>query len=590
LLVRRRWFPAVATGLAFAVLSTAATAQDTPRDVTHARLGAPDLSLRRVSFLPAKAAPGDSIRVTYSLKNSGRTRAGATVTRIFLSRDRRRDSRDVRLPGKDAVGRVGVNRMSRGRLRSSVPLTLPPGRYRVIACADTSRRLRERREGNNCRSSAKRLVVALAPDRRSALIGRAGGLVALPHVAAIGFAPGALGRETRVDLSAVRDRSIAPLFDGARSFFSAAGTPPYEVRVAVGTAQPQSDAVLVLDVPADVRAGVPPGSEIRVLLLNVWQDETERLESFELTQERFPADAETVTVRVPSYFFTDADQRTGRFRITAVLMSTPTAPAGPPQAARTKSSVTPQRAGACGGTSLAPPLAGELEVRSKFGPRKDPLTGVKSYHHGVDYKAGLGTPVMAAADGTVKAVYSNMSGYGHRIEIAHTGGGITSYSHLANGFAEEAKVGADVRQGDVIAKSGNTGSRSTGPHLHFEYSPPGKLHDRDGKIDPTPCLDPTVPGSITVRDNGALQDDSFEIRINGDFKCRTSPGGSNTCAISGLRSKQTIDLAITVTEAPDDEGTYEIVLSDGLLFDTGSSEESDTLPQGVTVNYEVRVP
>jgi murein DD-endopeptidase MepM/ murein hydrolase activator NlpD len=86
-------------------------------------------------------------------------------------------------------------------------------------------------------------------------------------------------------------------------------------------------------------------------------------------------------------------------------------------------------------------------------------------HTGVDWANKIGTPILAAGNGTIiKAEWD--SGYGRRIEIQHANGYVTSYSHQS-AFAKGIAPGVKVRQGQVIGFLGNTGL-STGPHLHYE--------------------------------------------------------------------------------------------------------------------------
>jgi len=87
-------------------------------------------------------------------------------------------------------------------------------------------------------------------------------------------------------------------------------------------------------------------------------------------------------------------------------------------------------------------------------------------HEGIDISVPEGTPIRAAADGTVILEQSEYEsgGYGNYTCVDHGGGLSTCYAHQSS-FA--ASVGARVSQGDVIGYSGNTG-HSTGPHLHFE--------------------------------------------------------------------------------------------------------------------------
>jgi peptidoglycan DL-endopeptidase CwlO len=87
-------------------------------------------------------------------------------------------------------------------------------------------------------------------------------------------------------------------------------------------------------------------------------------------------------------------------------------------------------------------------------------------HEGIDISVPEGTPIRAAADGTVILMQSEYEsgGYGNYTCVDHGGGLSTCYAHQSS-FA--TSVGASVNQGDVIGLSGNTG-HSTGPHLHFE--------------------------------------------------------------------------------------------------------------------------
>jgi murein DD-endopeptidase MepM/ murein hydrolase activator NlpD len=91
--------------------------------------------------------------------------------------------------------------------------------------------------------------------------------------------------------------------------------------------------------------------------------------------------------------------------------------------------------------------------------------GIHGYN-AVDLANKIGTPVMAAADGTVTVAKMGgwNSGYGNYVVISHANGTQTLYAH-----AESLNVtmGQTVSQGDVIAYIGITG-KTTGPHVHFE--------------------------------------------------------------------------------------------------------------------------
>lgn len=98
------------------------------------------------------------------------------------------------------------------------------------------------------------------------------------------------------------------------------------------------------------------------------------------------------------------------------------------------------------------------------------------YHGAVDFGVSVGTPVYAAADGiVVTSTWGGSDSYGYYIKIKHYNGLYTLYAH---GSSLVAKVGQEVKQGQLIMYSGKTGN-STGPHLHFEVRvAPGGYNNR----------------------------------------------------------------------------------------------------------------
>ncbi len=105
---------------------------------------------------------------------------------------------------------------------------------------------------------------------------------------------------------------------------------------------------------------------------------------------------------------------------------------------------------------------GYYTVPLKTGTRTQKLHGF----NGIDIGVPVGTPVYAAAAGTVISVKNGAwnGGYGNYVVISHSNGSQTLYAHNSKNLVS---VGEKVSQGDQIALSGNTG-KSTGPHLHFE--------------------------------------------------------------------------------------------------------------------------
>ncbi|NEX64546.1 M23 family metallopeptidase [Noviherbaspirillum galbum] len=100
---------------------------------------------------------------------------------------------------------------------------------------------------------------------------------------------------------------------------------------------------------------------------------------------------------------------------------------------------------------------------SGFGWRFDPFTGRNTFHEGIDFAAGAGTHIVAAAGGVVIAAEYHHQ-YGNMLEIDHGNDIVTRYAHASR---LHAKVGDIVRRGQHVADIGSTG-RSTGAHLHFE--------------------------------------------------------------------------------------------------------------------------
>ena len=113
------------------------------------------------------------------------------------------------------------------------------------------------------------------------------------------------------------------------------------------------------------------------------------------------------------------------------------------------------------------PLPRSFTITSNFGYRQNPFTGELTYHNGTDIAAPQGTPILAAADGTVTIANGTDpwgGSYGYHVKIDHGGGMETLYAHCS---AIAVTVGQQVRQGEVIGFVGSTGN-STGNHLHFE--------------------------------------------------------------------------------------------------------------------------
>ncbi|MCC6752329.1 MAG: M23 family metallopeptidase [Deltaproteobacteria bacterium] len=134
----------------------------------------------------------------------------------------------------------------------------------------------------------------------------------------------------------------------------------------------------------------------------------------------------------------------------------------------------------------APPPRNRLPIRlvwpvpsgrlsSPFGPRAG------RPHEGIDIRAPEGSPVVAAAAGTVVYAGSGVRGYGHLVLVRHANGVVTVYAHNRRNLVKE---GDAVTQGQPIAEVGRSG-RSDGFHLHFEV--------REGETPRDPLIDLRAP-------------------------------------------------------------------------------------------------
>ncbi len=102
-------------------------------------------------------------------------------------------------------------------------------------------------------------------------------------------------------------------------------------------------------------------------------------------------------------------------------------------------------------------------ITSKYGYRKHPKTGKRTFHNGTDMKAAMNTPVYATADGVIEYKgYS--SSFGRMIIVSHNYGFRTYFGHLNKIVVKTATY---VKKGDLIGYTGNSGL-SSGPHLHYE--------------------------------------------------------------------------------------------------------------------------
>lgn len=150
-------------------------------------------------------------------------------------------------------------------------------------------------------------------------------------------------------------------------------------------------------------------------------------------------------------------------------------------------------------------------VSSRFSNgRMHPVLKIRRPHHGVDYAAPSGTPVMSIGDGKVIAKGWDSKGGGNYVKIRHNSVYTTVYMHL-RGFGKGLVNGGSVKQGDVIGYVGATGL-ATGPHLDF------RVYMNNKPIDPLKMEAPSVePIDNDMMDEYMVYSDSLKLIID-NFK------------------------------------------------------------------------
>ncbi len=239
------------------------------------------------------------------------------------------------------------------------------------------------------------------------------------------------------------------------------------------------EAIQLVAGKADLKAALQPDQTVRILFERDFRDKAKA------GGRVIYVGLHGGSLDVDCYAFEQSD---GRFRCFDPKATSET----PTPEARPKSSV--ESLGSSGAASVGgilAPIKG-APVTSLFGMRFHPILHILRLHAGIDFGAPVGSPVRASADGKIE-IAGPVSGFGNHIRIQHDGFE-TSYSHLSE-IPESIKPGVAVKQGDIIALSGNTGL-STGPHLHFEF------YLNHEPVDPLPHMgsevQATAPAAVAI--------------------------------------------------------------------------------------------
>lgn len=202
-------------------------------------------------------------------------------------------------------------------------------------------------------------------------------------------------------------------------------------------------------------------------------------------------------------------------------------------------------------TTLIYPVIGNYQVTQLFGAHSQPSSdpddqalylyykklGLKG-HNGVDIATPSGTPIYAAADGTVLKAGWDTQGFGIRITIQHADNLRSLYGHLD---AVCVASGDKVVRGQMIGRTGSTGY-SSGPHLHWG------VYDNGQAVDPLPY----VEAEESTQTSAAASIPAFpalpKIKVTEDFlRVREGPGTRYAC-VASLDAGETVPVIGVVQE------------------------------------------
>ncbi|MBW4597839.1 MAG: M23 family metallopeptidase [Brasilonema angustatum HA4187-MV1] len=201
--------------------------------------------------------------------------------------------------------------------------------------------------------------------------------------------------------------------------------------------------------------------------------------------------------------------------------------------------------------------------------------GFRKYQHeGIDIAGATGTPIVAAASGTVLKAGWNEWGLGNVVVLEHPDGSITVYGHNSRLLV---KQGQQVNQGQVISEMGSTGN-STAPHLHFEVRKNHRL-----AVDPLTALPSLIAGKIPQRQMTSHTTVAFQANheISQVSGAQTPQQVSSSQPIPVAVGSQMADTkcnGTTVIEGETANLSVKVCQENGQLFYIGQLKQDSTQP------------
>lgn len=323
----------------------------------------------------------------------------------------------------------------------------------------------------------------------TALIGPGGGTLALQGFASVAFAPNSFGAPQQVTLSATSTEETRTDYSAtAEVLFNAGPRLARELRINTGLLAPGADLDVRLSLPESFLASVPRGHGITVF--GQWFEDggEEVLDVFDLLPAHVDATVHEARFVIPAAMFTARRTADASYEAVVVLGTRPMVTGSAADVFSLRPlSVMNAGSGECKASRIGAPLQEPLTVTGAFNPPR---------HKGTDYRAGNGTPVFSASDGTVEIIGWDsrpltspdprsgkmVKGWGRYVKIRHDDGTSTLYAHLVESSTTGLSRGDRVSRGQQIALANNSGG-SSAPHLHLEY-----LNQAGERINPHPCI------------------------------------------------------------------------------------------------------
>jgi CARDB len=148
---------ALAVGLGLVALLAAAPLAN----AKHGKEPLPDLAVGKVSKPPASVVVGTKLNVVVKLRNKGKAKAGKSRLGLYLATGKKHRAKKDRRLGRAKIKALRAHKRAKAKFSVVFPANVTPGTYRLIACADDSKRLRESKERDNCDASQ---TFTLAPQ------------------------------------------------------------------------------------------------------------------------------------------------------------------------------------------------------------------------------------------------------------------------------------------------------------------------------------------------------------------------------------------------------------------------------------------